>query len=105
MNSRTLLLSTLITHKACQEQVNLFRKTFGDSVEITPNLCKQHAQSFRFNWAATHLLSAPALKLYSETYAPALKLYNETYATALKLYDETYATAWKLYDETYATAW
>jgi hypothetical protein len=105
MNSRTIFLSTLIVHGACRDQVDLFRTTFGDSVEITPNLCKQYAQSFNYTWAAQHLLSATALELYDETCATARELNEETCATAWKLYDETCATARKLNEETCATAW
>ena len=103
MNSRTIFLSTLIVHGACRDQVDLFRTTFGDSVEITPNLCKQYAQSFNYTWAAQHLLSATAWKLYEETCATARELNEETCATAWKLNKETCATAWKLYDETCAS--
>ncbi len=62
--SRTLTLITLKTNNACNEQVELFQKLFGDSVEITPELCIKHANDFDFTWAANNLLSKSSLYKY-----------------------------------------
>ena len=102
MKHRTLLLSTLVNLKACEGQVNLFKQTFGDSVDITPELCKQHEHNFNFHWAAEHLLSASAWRIYEETRASALKIYEETCAPARKIFDETGDSAWKIYKESIA---
>ena len=102
---KTITLQQLIDKDACKDQVELFKKTFGDSVEVTRELAIKYAQYFDFIWAADNLLDAPAWKIYKETIAPALKLYKETTAPAWKLYKETSDTASKLYEETIAPAW
>ena len=71
MNSRTLTLTTLKKKGACSEQVALFRKMFGRSVEITEALCVEHASVFSWGWAARNLLTAPALAEYLRATAPA----------------------------------
>lgn len=105
MKSRILCISTLIELGACKDQVNTFRSTFGDSVEVTSDLCKKYAQTFGFNWAASYLLDATGRKLFIETNASALKLFLETCAPEEKFYEEGYiseeicASASKFYDE------
>jgi hypothetical protein len=71
MNSRTLTLATLKKKGACSEQVALFRKMFGRSVEITEALCVEHASVFSWGWAARNLLTAPACAEYDRVTAAA----------------------------------
>ena len=115
MKSRILHLQTLIDKGACSDQVKLFRERFGKSVRVTEALCVRAAPDFDWNWAAQHLLSAPAHKAYNDACAPAQKaynearapaqVYNEARATAQKAYDEATAPARKVYNEARATAW
>jgi len=100
-----ITLQQLIDADACADQRYLFKQKFGDSVEVTRELCISVADVFDWSWAAQHFLSAPALKVYHETYASAWNVYDETCAPALKVYDETRAQAWKVYNETRAPAW
>ncbi len=58
--SRILTLKTLKSKKACHGQTELFQVLFGDSVEITPELCAKHAKTFAVGWAARNLLSNDA---------------------------------------------
>ena len=69
MTSRTLTLATLKKKGACKEQVALFRKMFGKSVEITEVLCAEHAAVFSWGWAAENLLTAPAWAEYQRVTA------------------------------------
>jgi hypothetical protein len=87
--------ATLLERKgACNVQVELFRRLFGArSVTVTKALCLKHAQEFQWDWAAGHLLAAPALKAYGEATSPARKAYDEATAQACKAYDEAIATA------------
>lgn len=55
-----LKLQTLIDLGACQPQVDLVRARFGESVDITPELCESVASDFDFEWAAENLLTATA---------------------------------------------
>lgn len=50
MEARTLTLATLKSKGACVEQVALFRKMFGKSVQITEALCVEHASAFSWGW-------------------------------------------------------
>ena len=64
-----ITLAQLKKLRACGAQVALFRKYFGEEVEVTEALCVKHAQEFSWDWAAVNLLSAPALKAYNEAAA------------------------------------
>jgi len=80
--------------KACNEQVQEFKKLFGDStVEITKELCLKHAQVFNWNWAATNLLTKDGYKAYLAAIDSAL----EAYLTAIE-------PDWKAYLEAEASA-
>jgi hypothetical protein len=68
---RPLLLTTLIEHRACPDQVELFRTTFGQSVNVSVGLCRKHASLFDWGWAARNLLSPPAQAAYDAAVAPA----------------------------------
>ena len=73
----------LLTRKgACQDQVDKFRALYPEGVEPTRELCIAHASDFDWDWAAEHLLSAPAWKAYQEVAAPARKAYEEALAAA-----------------------
>ena len=49
---RVLTLQTLIDYGACEEQVEEFRKRFGENVEVTEKLAASVADEFDWNWAA-----------------------------------------------------
>ena len=55
-----LTLKTLKDKKACVDQYNMFKHKFGQSVDITPELCVANAFVFDWDWAANNLLSASA---------------------------------------------
>jgi cell division septum initiation protein DivIVA len=116
VNSRTLTLATLKKKDACTDQLALFRKMFGESVEITEALCAEHAGMFSWNWAANHLLTAPALAEYERVKAqawaeyervtaPALAEYQRVTAPALAEYQRVRAPAWAEYERVKAQAW
>jgi len=54
--NKIIKLSTLIEKQACQEQVDLFHKLFGEQVELT----LEHVQKFSVGWCAENLLTATA---------------------------------------------
>jgi hypothetical protein len=70
--SRILKLSTLIDLGACSDQVELFRKTFGESVRVTEKFCLSASDKFSWRWAAYQLLSAQRLTEYERAIAPAV---------------------------------
>ena len=96
--SRILTLETLKSKKACNEQVELFQKMFGDSVEITPELCIKHAKYFYFNWAAKNLLSNAALNKYNAEKNAAWEKYDAERNAASDKYHAEENAAWEKYD-------
>ena len=94
MTSRTLTLATLKKKGACKEQVALFRKMFGRSVEITEALCVEHAAVFSWGWAAENLLTAPAWAKHERVTAAALAECHRVTAPAWAEYDRVTAAAW-----------
>ena len=66
-----ITLVQLRKKRACASQLAKFESLFGDSVVVTRELCIRHAADFDFDWAAEHLLSAPAWAEYRRARAPA----------------------------------
>ena len=77
-----LYISQLIDKRACRDQVDFFRSKFGESVDVTPELCASVAAEFDFSWAARYLLSPPALAEYQRVDASALAEYQRATAPA-----------------------
>ena len=75
-----LLLQTLIDKRACTAQVQLFRQTFGESVEITPALCESVAAQFDWTWASNNLLTPAAYAEYERVQGPAYAEYKRVQA-------------------------
>jgi hypothetical protein len=102
--SRTLTLKTLIDKGACDAQVELFRAKFGESVRVTQRLCVSVVDAFDWNWAARHLLSAPALAEYRRVKAAAWAEYRRVKAAAPAEYGRVAAAAWAEYRRVTAAA-
>jgi len=69
--SRPLFLETLRNLAACADQRQRFADTFGESVDVTPELCVSVADQFSWDWAAEHLLSPEAWAEYERATRPA----------------------------------
>ena len=102
--SRVLTVQTLIDKGACSSQVELFRSMFGEQVRVTQKLCASVADKFDFIWAASHLLSAPALAEYERACAPARAEYERVRASAWAECDRACAPAWAEYQRARAPA-
>jgi len=103
--SRTLHINQLIKNHACGEQVELFRSTFGDSVDVTAELAVEMAGKFDITWAAKNLLSASAWAEYDRVMAPARAEYDKVTASAWAEYRKVTASAWAECDKVMASAW
>lgn len=84
---------------ACEDQLAVFAREWPDGADVTrQNLERAVALGLDISWAAEHLLTDPALKVYYEARASAWKVYNEAMAPALKVYNEaaapTFILAW-----------
>ena len=92
--------------RACEDQVALFAKLFGDKpVPVTLERCKEAAATeLDLGWAARKLFSNSAFIAYYEAIAPAWKAFNEAIAPARKAYDEAIAAALKISNEVTAIA-
>ena len=55
---------------ACADQTKLFKEIFGDSVEITEDVIREHGAKFDVNWLAGHVLSPTHLAAYQAKLAP-----------------------------------
>lgn len=103
-DSRTLTLATLREKGACPDQIALFKRLFGDSVEVTEALAAEHAGKFNVEWAANHLLSPQAQAAYYAVTSPSLAAYEAATARALAAYEAATARAWAAYDAATARA-
>lgn len=56
-----ITLKQLIDLGACRHARKRFRELFGESVEVTDDLCVKHAEEFDWDWVASHLLSRKQL--------------------------------------------
>ena len=69
---------------ACEEQVELFRATFGERAELTRSDALRAARAgLDLEWLTGRILPAPARRAYKEAMATALRAYKEAMATAL----------------------
>ena len=77
-----ITLEQLRAEKACPDQLAKFQELFGNSVEVTQELCIRHASDFDFGWAARHLLRASAWAECERVRAPAYAEYERATAGA-----------------------
>jgi hypothetical protein len=93
-----LTLQQLKNKRACQGQVDLFRQTFGESVEITPALCESVAARFDWNWASANLLTPAASAEYERIQGPAYAEYKRVQGAALAEYERVEGAAYTEYE-------
>ena len=73
MGTKTVTLAWLREHRACADQVAIFKEEWGESADITrPNLERAAALGLDLYWLAERCLTAPALAEYQRLTAPAL---------------------------------
>ncbi len=88
-----LHLKQLTDKGACQEQVDLFHTLFGDSVDVTEELCASVAGKFDLDWAASNLLTPSAEAEYKRATASAGAEYKRVVASAWVEYERVVAAA------------
>jgi hypothetical protein len=95
----------LIDADACPSQVDLFEKTFGESVVVTVKRAEKVAALFDWDLAA-QLLDAQGWAEYIRAADAALAEYKRVQAPAATEYDRVRAAAWAEYNRVGgATAW
>jgi hypothetical protein len=115
MSKPIITKQMLIDADACSDQVDLFEKTFGDSVVVTVKRAEKVAHLFRWGWASCLLdaqgraeldrARAAAWAEYDRVEAAALAEYERVIAPALAEYERVRAAAWAEYERVTATAW
>ena len=104
MNKPIVTKQMLIDAKACSDQVDLFEKTFGDSVVVTVKRAEKVAHLFDWEWAA-QLLDAQGRAEYDRVEAAAWAEYKRVTAPARAELDRVIADAWAEYKRVIAAAW
>ena len=104
MSKPVITKQMLINAKVCREQVDLFEKTFGDSVVVTVELAEKVAIMFDWDCAA-RLLDAPASAEYWRVTAPARTEYHRVNAPTWAEFWRVNAPAWREYLRANAPAW
>ena len=88
---------------ACLEALDSFHTLFGESVEVTEELCTKHAQDFDWKWAAKLLTLAQGAR-YATVIAPARAECDRVCAPARAECDRVCAPARAEYDRVCAPA-
>ena len=70
-----ITLHELLILNACDEQLNLFKALFGESVELTEEIMRKHGAMFDVDWLATRILSPQQ----RADYEPKFKLLDAEY--------------------------
>jgi hypothetical protein len=83
----------LIDADACPSQVDLFEKTFGDSVVVTIKRAEKVAALFRWGWAI-RLLDAQGRAEFDRATATALAEFKRVEAAAWPEFNRARAAAW-----------
>jgi hypothetical protein len=92
MSKPIMTKQMLIDADACSDQVDLFEKTFGDSVVVTIKRAEKVAHLFRWGWAI-RLLDAQGRAEYDRDRAPALAEFDRATAPARDEYHRVKAAA------------
>ena len=95
----------LKSRRACEDQVRLFRKLFGDGeVKVTLDACRQAVKAgLNVGWAAYVLLGEDARAFYNRQMPVSFEAYTKDIALARQTYDaaggEAAAIARQTYDK------
>lgn len=82
----TVTLGLLAELGACGSQRREFENLFGnESVEVTPELCEKHAETFDWDWAARNMLTREQFREYIRRYGDARREYEKEWE---RIHDE-----------------
>lgn len=91
-----ITLKQLKQADACEDQLKLFKETFGEEVGFKTKAqaiktASKMAHKFNLNWASLNLLSEDYRKAYEEAVVPLWETYLEAEAPLMKVYREALA--------------
>ena len=67
---KTITLDMLYALDACQDGIDLFARTFGQTFTVTPDACAEAAHLFNGAWAADNLLPSSLRPVYALRRSP-----------------------------------
>ena len=103
--ANVITLDMLIRKKACSKQVELFKQYFGESVEITEEICIKYSNEFYIDCLAAKMLNEEQLKAYKAIRDPAYEEHKATdVRAALEAYEAIEGPAWKKYSAIHGLA-
>ena len=113
--ANVITLDVLIEKKACQDQVDLFKQHFGESVEITEEICLKYYDKFVIERVVVNMLNeeqreaymviqGPAWKDYKVIEEPAYEAYNAIVSPANEAYEAIQRPAYTKYLKNQARA-
>lgn len=89
---------------ACEPQRDLFSELFGEEVELTLELCIEHAAEFDWYWAAQNLLSPKSTAEYDNAISTARAAYKKASAAYNKALAAAYDNAFDSASEAFSKA-
>ena len=89
---------------ACDDQVELFRKTFGESAVVTVAKARKVAELFDWGFAA-RLLDSEGAAEYQRVKGPARAEYQRVQGEAWAEYQRVIGEAWAEYERVELPAW
>ncbi len=95
----TITLEWLAEQYACEDQIEIFKKVFGDSAELNEtNAVKALEAELDLDWLARHILTTTALEEFERIQAIAEDEYERILAIAEDEYERIRATSWDEYE-------
>ena len=95
--AKVITLGMLIRKKACQNQVDLFKKYFGKSVEITEDICLKYYNEFEFDWLIDNMLNEERREAYKAIKEPAWEDYKAIQGPANEAYKVIQRSVYEAY--------
>ena len=100
-----ITLAMLRAKKACEDQRELFKATFGEEAEVTLDNClKAAAADLNLPWAAEAFFTSPVRAEYDKVCAAAQVEYNKVCAPGRAEYDKVRTAAQAEYEKVCAKA-
>lgn len=104
MKKTTITLSMLTDQKACQAQIERFKKNFGESIRVTVRRAPSVASEFEWDLAAGYFLRGRAEKKYNKVKMGAEKKYQAITGPVWMEYQAAKSFAKSSYDSSMALA-
>ena len=105
---KSITVEMLQAHGACTSQVKLFRELFGETVDVTVEVCVLHASEFYLGWAASTLFPASImadyrakLKIIDDDYWAKRQPIRDDSDAKLKIIRDDYQAKRKIIDDDY----